>query len=316
MSRLIVTLRKTEDVDNILDLCKQYDICDFRINLARSNIKKNLEVLGKIKKRIKEPNIYLDIPGNKNRISKFAVDSVSVTQGEVIELVKQHEDGLFVIENNDDFFENTNNGDCIVFGDNDVKAKVEEVNKHKVILSILQGNRIKSHTGYINISNYKPMNYIEPNEIEMIKQFDDKNVIWDISFADTVERIDACKKYIKKGEVVAKIETDIGIHNLVKIAKCVDGIMLARGDLNNFYEENKINGILFEIMKEVANLNSIKLLVATNIFKSIAMTGRVRKVDEKLIRMFVENSDYIISNETSYTNYWKEIIDYYRCISD
>ena len=69
-------------------------------------------------------------------------------------------------------------------------------------------------------------------------------------------------------------------------------------------------------MKEVANLNSIKLLVATNIFKSIAMTGRVRKVDEKLIRMFVENSDYIISNETSYTNYWKEIIDYYRCISD
>ena len=185
-----------------------------------------------------------------------------------------------------------------------------------MILSILQGNRIKSHTGYINISNYKPMNYIEPNEIEMIKQFDDKNVIWDISFADTVERIDACKKYIKKGEVVAKIETDIGIHNLVKIAKCVDGIMLARGDLNNFYEENKINGILFEIMKEVANLNSIKLLVATNIFKSIAMTGRVRKVDEKLIRMFVENSDYIISNETSYTNYWKEIIDYYRCISD
>lgn len=315
MSRLIVTLRKTEDVDNILDLCKQYDICDFRINLARSNIK-NLEVLGKIKKRIKEPNIYLDIPGNKNRISKFAVDSISVTQGEVIELVKQHEDGLFVIENNDDFFENTNNGDSIVFGDNDVKAKVEEVNKHKVILSILQGNRIKSHTGYINISNYKPMNYIEPNEIEMIKQFDDKNVIWDISFADTVERIDACKKYIKKGEVVAKIETDIGIHNLVKIAKCVDGIMLARGDLNNFYEENKINGILFEIMKEVANLNSIKLLVATNIFKSIAMTGRVRKVDEKLIRMFVENSDYIISNETSYTNYWKEIIDYYRCISD
>lgn len=52
------------------------------------------------------------------------------------------------------------------------------------------------------------------------------------------------KNILKKGEVVAKIETDIGIHNLVKIAKCVDGIMLARGDLNNFYEENKINGIL------------------------------------------------------------------------
>lgn len=315
MSRLIVTLRKRDDVDEILEVCKQYDICDFRINLARSNIEKNLEVLDKIKKRIKAPNIYLDIPGGKKRISKFSMNSISVTQGEVIELFKKYEDGLFII-GDDEFFENTKIGDSIVFGDNDVKAKVEVVNKHKVVLRILQGNIIKSHTGYINVSNYKPMNYIEPNEIEMIKQFDDKNIIWNISFADTIERISACKKYIKKGKVVAKLETDIGINNIDKIAKCVDGIMLARGDLNNFYEENEINGILFETMKEVANLNSIVLIVATNIFKSIAMTGRVQNEEEKIIRMFVENSDYIISNETSYTNYWKEVIDYYRYISD
>ena len=219
---------------------------------------------------------------------------------------------MICLENYEEFYNSTDIGDIVIFGDNDVKVQVIKLEKQKAVVKVVFGNRIKSHSGYINISNYVPMKTILETEKEMIRKFDDDNIVWDISFADTVERIEVCKEQINRGKIVAKIETSIGLNNVESISDYVDGIMLARGDLSIFFGNDVINDEIFDKLRTVSDRKSISYFVATNIFKNLATNGKKCEKEDAIFQLFDKNADYIITNETSSSPYWKEIIEYYK----
>ena len=313
MANLVVTLRYSDDVERVLLFCKKKGINNIRINLARSNITKNMELLKEIDMMFDQPSILLDLPGNKRRLSKFGGESISVKKGDIIQIHSTKENQLYV-SHYQDFYENTNLNDILIFGDNDAKAEVIEKYADKSILKILSGNKIKSHTGYINYSNYIPMTDIEEQEKALIEKFDNKNITWGISFSDTAERIDSCKKYIKKGRVVAKIETRYGIKNIDEISDKVDGLMLARGDLSNFYDQDCIDKKLYRKILDISKNKSIDCVVATNLFKSVADKGIMNSKETIRLKDYKKQADYIVTNETSYSKYWKEIVESYYSI--
>ena len=53
MAELIVTLRKINNIDNILSQCANNGITNFRVNLARSSVEKNSELIEIIKCKLK-----------------------------------------------------------------------------------------------------------------------------------------------------------------------------------------------------------------------------------------------------------------------
>ena len=311
MSQLVVTVRKSENIEKIIDTCIEYNVYNYRINLARSTMEKNEDVIKIINNKVENPMLFLDIPGNKNRICKLLTESMKVNKNQILTMYSNSENGNISLENYNGFYDSTKIGDVIIFGDNDVSAKVVSINSKRADIEILSGNKIKSHTGYINVTNYNPMNDILDLEIEMITKFDSENIVWGISFSDTVERIEKCKKYIKKGKIVAKIETSSGIENIDDITNHVDGIMLARGDLSIFYREDIINELLFNKLSENAKNKSKDYLVATNIFKKLATYGKTCREEQRIFQLFNKKADYIIANETSYSTFWKDIIKFY-----
>lgn len=312
VAQLVITLRYSNNVEQIIQYCKENGINNFRINLGRSNDNKNKKLFELINDACENPVLFLDIPGTKQRINKFEDAAYTIQSGSLLKIVAEDGDGDLFLREYAELAKDTYQGDILVFGDDDAQAEVVDVDTNYMIIKILTGEKIKSHSGLVNTTHYKPNEIINAKEKYLIEQFDNYNVIWGISFADTVERVTECRNTIKKGKIIAKIESKVGVNNLTSIAKEVDGIMLARGDLSIFYDNETINNAIFHKVIRSTYANKIKCILATNYFQSFALYGTENTNDSIILHNAMKAADYIVSNETSYSSYWKEIIDYYK----
>lgn len=316
-TELIVTLRLTQLLDEQLAFCKENHINNFRINMARGNIIKNKALFETLLECNPQANIFIDLPGTKYRIDSLS-EKKFITANTYFILGSKNIQNIPLsvpFNNYEEYKHYFNVGDIIVFGDNNVKSKVVEVRKYGVILQSFSSGWIKSRAGITNISTYISNISISDSEISMIDIFDNEHVFWEISFADSIERIKACKKHIHHGKVIAKIESPAGVNNYRSFNKYIDGLMLARGDLSNFYDQSIINEKLFNELLEYSRFNNLVFIAASNYYR---IMGEINSEDafekETLLSALRRSPDYIMLNETSYSQYWKEIISSYMNI--
>ena len=309
-AKLVVTLRYCKELAEILDICRMENVNCFRINLGRSNIENNAKLFEILNHKVNSSIIFLDLPGEKQRICKLDKESF-YPKGRTFSLCEIKGKGDIPIENYSKIIDLTSIGDIFIFGDNDLMAKVIQINEN-IVLNPLNGEKIKSHSGFHNIS-HPTINYdLSEKEKKMITMFDKKNVIWGISFADTVQRVCKSKKNIKNGKVFAKIETKQAVKNMHRIIKYVDAVMLARGDLSVYYDDKIINTEILQEMIKIVVQNNKKLALATGYFSNIAKGEKMSWESLSQLQIACKNADYLISNETSYSKFWKDIIQFYQ----
>ncbi len=307
-----VTIRNIEGFEEKVNYMLKRGISCFRVNLARSNFAKNEELIDYLLRNNVE-KIFLDLPGDKKRICRYnEKESTSLKKGDELKIFSREMLNENAVRFEDcDELQKHKVGEIISFGDGDVIVEIQNKFWDCIVVKCLRSGKIKSHSGYLNISRYVPQIELLDTEKKYIEYFDNKKVIWGISFADTEDRVKECGKIIRKGKKIAKIETPVSVSNIERILDRVDGGMLARGDLTNFYDVSNIDQDVHFRLREVCMKKQKDYYVATNYFCEIGQKGTTSAGEIKVLRKIIMDDKIkgIISNETSYSAYWKEIIE-------
>lgn len=311
MTELIVTVRMTDSIDTQLHYYNKAGIKHYRINLGRSNPDKNNQLINKIRREVDNAHIYLDIPGKKERIQHLDSHQ-SIQAGDIFCVsIADNRSTQSLKFQNSTTIDTIATGDILIFGDNAVKAQVLQRETMYIELKAITSGRIKSRAGIINLSKYVPQKTVTEQERIMLSMYDAEDICWGISFADTVERIEQCRQLIKKGRIIAKVESPAGVANFPSYFHLIDGLMLARGDLGVFYSVEEMDKILEDMLvKSNGKLPSV--IAATNYFYHLGESGEIDVLEQRSLRKVFEKSvAYVMTNETSHSQYWKEIIQEY-----
>ena len=268
-----------------------------RINLSHGNHKDVECCIDYIKSNHRGIRILLDLQGNKIRVAKNLKESFKVESGEIvyfcaedsyeIYLENMKESKLVPLDLKNKFIYK-NNFKRIYMKDATMEFLVLN-NKDGLIKSKVKvGGIVRAEKG-CNLPNLDRKNWgLSNNDLEDIKFALRKEVdIIDYSYCSYLEECLEFKRVVFKNlrdrqlipKLWGKIETREGVKNIKEIAKELDGIVIARGDLT---AEVGILNVPVVQEKILYALREIKtnITVATNLLPSIRNKGCKPNISE------------------------------------
>lgn len=196
---------------------------------------------------------------------------------------------------------------CISMKDNTMFFETLNIEEDFIKVRVKKGGVIRAGKG----CNIKGLNR---NEIGLSEK-DKEDIKWGInhnvdvicqSFVERVRDIDLVKKYINKEsdnfvpKIWAKIETPVGVKNIDKLVKEVDGIVIGRGDLipecsieDAPIYEGKVIRICRKYDKDI--------IIATHILNSMKNGRRAELSEVESVYNFINSGvdGFLLAGETS-----------------
>lgn len=203
--------------------------------------KARMDLLKKVRKELKLPiAILLDTKGPEIRTGLLeGGQKVVLKEGEIFTLTTEEITGNSqrCYQTYDGLPEDVKPGDTILIDDGLIQLTVEEVTDKDVVCRIVNGGELGQQKG-INVPNVKV-------KLPAITEQDKKDILFGIqqgvdfiaaSFVRNSDAIKEIKDLLHENggdniDVIAKIENAEGVHNIDRIIKASDGVMVARGDL-------------------------------------------------------------------------------------
>lgn len=193
--------------------------------------------------------LIADLQGEKCRLARFMdshdrqVDKVAVYATRPFTITKHLEDAsvsadkLVLPVQVSTFIDNLDVGDTIVYGDGELLLTVLKKHPEMVTCSVNRDGFVNPGRGFVvRSSTFRPASITlkDQHDLEFICSsgaFDAVALsfvasVSDVEYARTIMKASGCML-----PIIAKIETEIGIHNIDEVAKASDGVMAARGDL-------------------------------------------------------------------------------------
>ncbi len=214
----------------------------FRVNFShgtKETHRETIELLQQLKKEVSQPvTILVDTRGPEIRIGTFENGSVQLTSGQQFTFYKKeivgNTEGVSLSKAN--ILNHITVGAEFLANDGLMKFKVESVDADKMVTKVLNDGKL---------SNRKNLTFLKVSMgLPFISQEDKEDIIQAIqlgsdmiacSFMSNLQDIADVKALLKEYnsdmKIIAKIEGEEAINNLVDIVKNVDGVMVARGDL-------------------------------------------------------------------------------------
>jgi pyruvate kinase len=279
-----------------------------RQNCSHSTFDWHLETA----KYVKDANLELliDLPGPKVRLENVATQVLEI--GQVIVLGPE---GMNVNTSLKDI----KVGQLIKINDGIVKVEVIANKDGNLECKVTRSGSISDHKGLNFYGISLPIENLTPKDKTIIDTIlPAVEVDWlAISFVQNATDILKVKEYIhskgyKVPKICAKIETEEAINNLESIAKVVDSLMVARGDLamENYKGECGVPFLQERIAKS-AKSHGLELIVATEALSSMVNNPVPTRAEvSDIFRSLVLNGANfaMLSNESSVGKYPIECI--------
>jgi pyruvate kinase len=287
---------------------KEMGIQKVRQNCSHSTIEWHLSTAQFVKSVDLE--LMIDLPGPKVRLENVATQVLEI--GQIIIL------GPGGMNVNADL-KDIPIGQNIKINDGIVKVEVLKNTNGNLECKVSRSGTISDHKGLNFYGISLPIENLTPKDKTIIDTIlPAVEVDWlAISFVQNASDVLKVKEYIhSKGykipKICAKIETEEAIKNLDSIAKVVDSLMVARGDLamENFKGECGVP-FLQEKIATVAKAHNLELIVATEALSSMVNNPVPTRAEvSDIFRSLVFNgANYaMLSNESSVGKYPIECI--------
>lgn len=275
--------------------CKSYAIdeiikggCNFiRINLSHGNYDDIENTVSYIRKNYKDVKIIMDLQGNKIRVSKCIKDTFKIIQDEIVYFCSEddYEDILgekisnkVVPLNISNFMISNNSGYKKVYmKDGTMEFNVLETSKKYIKTIAKIGGVVRGEKGCnlpginrekwgITKKDIHDIKFALSNDVDVICYSYCSYKTQCIELKETVFK--SIKQFGKVPKLWGKIETKEGIENIKQIAKELDGIVIARGDLVPETGLFNIPIIQEKIIYSLKNTEK-EIIVATNILSSM-----------------------------------------------
>lgn len=246
-TKIIATIGPATRTEEKLEAIFNAGVTCIRLNFSHGTYEQQLSAIQKTKKleeKINRPiSILLDTKGPEIRVGKIKGDKQLIEAGKKLKIITDEEKFVSKITTGNEFTVSYNmskdlkKGDIVLVDDGKLKLIVDSV-KPKLVEVTAYNKHILKTNKRINLPGID-------FSLPFLSEKDIKDIIWGTqngidyiaaSFVNTADNIKEIKKILKEHnaehiQIIAKIESELGINNIDAIIKESDGIMVARGDL-------------------------------------------------------------------------------------
>ncbi|EPG72741.1 pyruvate kinase [Leptospira fainei serovar Hurstbridge str. BUT 6] len=322
MKNELVNFRKTKIICTIgpatADKKMILALAEAGMNVARLNMSHgNHEFHRSIIKIIKSLNkdmlkhpiaILLDTQGPEIRTGDLQVDHLDLKVGEsftfhIIPGVESEEQSVFV--NYRDIVNDLKVGDRVTVDNGLINLVVEEIQETALKCKVVDGGKLGSRK-HINLPGIRV-------NLPSITQKDHKDILFGLeedvdfialSFVRSKDDILQLRKIIEENNghsaIIAKIEDQEAVRNMVEIVEASDGVMVARGDLGVELPIEELPIIQRAIIRECA-VRGKRVIVATHLLESMINNPSPTRaeVTDVANAVYEESDAIMLSGETA-----------------
>ena len=289
-TKIICTIGPSSENEEVLT-----QMCLAGMNVARLNFshgsheehEKKITLIKKVREKLNLPiAILLDTKGPEYRIRTFKNGKIEVATGASFTFTIDEIDGdeTRVSVNYKLLHKDLKPGDILTVNNGLVKFQVEEIQGGDIITKCLQGGVL---------SNRKSMSF--PNKVmsgPYLSEQDKADIIFGIqhgvdfvaaSFVSCKQDVLDIRKLLDENggsdiEIIAKIENQSGVDNIVEICENCGGVMIARGDLGveiPFVEVPAVQKRLTRICRMMGK----RVITATEMLESMIQNPRPTRAE-------------------------------------
>ena len=297
------------------------DMVEAGMNVARFNMShstheehtKRMGIVKDVRKELAVPvALMLDTRGPEIRLGKFVGDSVEVKAGAEFRLVNEQIEGdsAHAFVTCPDFYKMVKPGNVLLINDGLIRTQVNRIEGETVVLDVLIGG---------TLSNHKSINVVGVHlGLPYLSEQDKKDILFGIaqkvdyvaaSFVSCADDMRVLKNFLLQNggeniEIIAKIESEMGIANIDEILSVSDGIMIARGDLGVEIPMEALPSIQKSLIKK-ARAAGKRVITATEMLESMIYKPRPTRAETSDVANAVYDGTgaVMLSGETAAGNY-------------
>ena len=288
----------------------------FRINCSHSDKKDREKLIKYIRDSAKELEkkiaVLLDLQGPRIRIGKLKNGSTTLKEKQKIILTAENVLGTnekFHIVHLPQIIDSLKPAHRILINDGLIELVIAKVNSSSVECEVVFGGEISDAKG-VNFpdSHLKDLPSLTEKDLDDLKHGFEHDIDFvALSFVRSAQDIDILKSHFPENsavKIIAKIEKPQAIDELDNIAKVVDGIMVARGDLGVELPYELLPAIQKQIIQS-ANDNNVLVITATQMLESMIHSPRPTRAElSDVANAIYDGTDAImLSGETAVGKY-------------
>lgn len=311
----------TDDEEMMRKLAKAgMDIARFNFSHGdHEEQKTRMDLLKKVRKELKLPiAILLDTKGPEIRTGILeGGQKVYLEEGSQFTLTTEQIEGnnTRCSQTYKDLPKDVKAGDTILIDDGLIQLTVEEITDTDVVCRVVNGGELGQKKG-INVPNVEV-------KLPAITEQDKNDILFGIeqgidfiaaSFVRNAEAIKEIKELLRANggeriDVIAKIENAEGVHNIDKIIKAADGVMVARGDLGVEIPAYEVPHIQKMIIRK-CNESYKPVITATQMLDSMMRAPRPTRAEvTDVANAIYDGTDAImLSGETAMGKYPEQAV--------
>ena len=321
-TKIICTMGpNTDDEEMMRKLAKAgMDIARFNFSHGdHEEQKTRMYLLKKVRKELKLPiAILLDTKGPEIRTGILeGGQKVYLEEGSQFTLTTEQIEGnnIRCSQTYKNLPKDVKVGDTILIDDGLIQLTVENVTDTDVVCRVVNGGELGQKKG-INVPNVEV-------KLPAITEQDKNDILFGIeqdidfiaaSFVRNAEAIKEIKELLRANggeriDVIAKIENAEGVHNIDKIIKAADGVMVARGDLGVEIPAHEVPHIQKMIIRK-CNESYKPVITATQMLDSMMRAPRPTRAEvTDVANAIYDGTDAImLSGETAMGKYPEQAV--------
>ena len=289
-TKIICTIGPASENEEVLT-----QMCLAGMNVARLNFShgtheehtKKIELIKKVREKLNLPiAILLDTKGPEYRIKTFKEGSAVIKEGQTFTFTVDEIEGdeNKVSVNYKRLNMDLNPGSIVTVNNGMVKFEVQEIAGADIICKCLVGG---------TLSNRKSMSF--PNKVmsgPYLSEQDKADIIFGIehgvdfvaaSFVSTAQDVKDIRALLDANggndiEIVAKIENQAGVDNVVEICENCSGVMIARGDLGVEIPFVEVPAVQKKLTK-ICRMMGKRVITATEMLESMIQNPRPTRAE-------------------------------------
>ncbi len=282
-AKIVATIGPASQSEETLEALIKAGMNVARMNFSHGTHEQHAEriaLVRKISKRLgRSVGIIQDLQGPKIRIGELD-EPIQLSEGELITLyVTESEppegDGKKIPVDFRQLFDSVQTSDRLLLDDGRLALEVISVpSRNALTAKVLNGGPLSSHKG-INLPGVqlRISGFTDKDEADLefgISHDVDAVAISFVRTADDVKKVRYAMEHFSKGNrlplLIAKLEKPQAIDNLDAILDCVDGVMVARGDLGVELPPERVPALQKYIIR-TANARAKLVITATQMLE-------------------------------------------------
>ena len=323
-------MRKTKIICTIGPACDNEEmltaLCRAGMNVARINFshgthaehQAKIDLIKKVREKLNLPiAIMLDTKGPEYRIRTFANGKVELKEGELFTFTTDQivGDEHRVSVSYSGLIRDLSVGDKILLNNGLLAFQVEKLTGNDAVCRVLVGGET---------SNNKSMSF--PNKVlnqVYLSEQDKKDILFGVkndvdyiacSFVSRRQDLDDIHTFLQEQGrddigLIAKIENQHGIDNIVEICQACEGIMIGRGDLGVEVPFEQLPAIQKQLITQCRLLGK-RVITATEMLESMIHNARPTRaeISDVANAVYDGSSAIMLSGETAVGKYPAETV--------